>query len=150
MAEKKNDVKKLFLETLEKLGCPYTLDEEDDTASFDFQGERFVAWFQDSFYIAIWNYQWMSCELYDIDSISRIKRVINEANMDCGVTTVYTINEAGSRFDVHSTSAIVFIPQIPNIEDYLKMELLHFFYTYRYIELEVGKLKQEEERNQSE
>ena len=150
MAEKKNDVKKLFLETLEKLGCPYTLDEEDDAISFDFQGERFVAWLKDDYYIEIWDFHWMDHELYDIDNISRLKKVINDANMICGVTTVYTIDKASSCFGIHCTSTIVFISQIPNIEGYLKANLLQYFDTHRYITLEVGKLKQEEERNQSE
>lgn len=148
MDKKENETRQLFLETLQKIGCPYTYNEEDNTASFFFQGEKFVAWFQDNNYIAIWDYNWMSCELYDIDNISRIKRAINEANMDCGVTTVYTIDEAGSRFDVHSTSLIVFIPQIPDLEGYLRMELHQYFYAHHDIELEVGKLKQEEEKNQ--
>ena len=144
MDKKENETRQLFLDTLQKIGCPYTYDEEDDTASFFFQGEKFVAWLQSNYYISIWNYNWMSCELYDIDNISRIKRAINEANMDCGVTTVYTIDEAGSDFDVHSTSMIAFIPQIPDIEGYLKVELRQYFYTQRYIELEVEKLKQKE------
>ena len=145
MDKKENETRQLFLDTLQKIGCPYTYDEEDDAAFFFFQGERFDAWFQDNNnYVAIWDYNWMECELYDIDNISRIKKAINEANMDCGVTTVYTIDEAGSHFDVHSTSLIAFIPQIPDIEGYLRTELREFFHTHHYIELEVKKLKQEE------
>ena len=146
MDKKENDVRKIFLDTLKKIGCQYTFNDENDTASFAFQGEMFVAWFQDNNYIVIWDYNWMSCELYDIDNISRIKRTINEANMDCAVTTVYTINEAGSSFDVHSTSMIIIIPQMPDIESYLKTELSQYFHTHRFIELELEKLKQKEEK----
>ena len=32
----------LFLETLTKIGCQYSIDEQDDIISFAFQGENFV------------------------------------------------------------------------------------------------------------
>lgn len=31
MDKKENETKQLFLETLQKIGCPYTYNEEDDT-----------------------------------------------------------------------------------------------------------------------
>ena len=61
------------------------------------------------------------------------------------MTTVYTIDEAGSNVDVHSKSTILFVPQIPDIEDYLRVELNAFFHAHQYVGIEMTKLREQEE-----
>ena len=136
----------LFLETLTKMGCQYELAEEEDDNHIDFayQGENFiVAASNDNRYIHIWDTHWEHVELYDIDEFSRLKKAINGSNLNNSVTTVYTIDEAGSNVDVHSKSIILFVPQIPDIEDYLRTELNEFFRAHRYVGNEMEKLREE-------
>lgn len=141
MAKKKEaDIRKLFLDTLTKIGCKYTIDEEDGGIGFTFQGEQFWAWVRGNFYVDIWDYCWTSREMCDIEGISRIKKLINEANSMYGVSTVYSVNDANDRLNIHCSDIIPFIPQMPDIEDYLKMEMHQFFRVHRHIEIEEEKL----------
>ena len=135
----------LFLETLTKIGCQYSIDEQDDRISFAFQGENFVVDAADgNSYIRIWDLYWTSAEMYDVNEVSRLKRAINSANLSTGLTTVYTVNDAGSTIDVHCKSTVLFITQIPNIENYLRLELNEFFRAHRHVELELERLRNEE------
>ena len=81
-------------------------------------------------------------ELYDIDEFARLKKAINESNIRNSVTTVYTIDEAGSNVDVHSKSVILFVPEIPNIADYLRLELGEYFRVHETINVEMAKQRE--------
>jgi len=136
----------LFLETLTKMGCEYQI-EEDDRICFMWQGGFFVAdASNECLFINIWYTQWGEWELYDIDTLSRVKRIINDANYNYGLNVLYSINEAGGNFYVHSKRNFLFIPQIPAIKDYLQAILGDFFSARRYVETELEKMKNEEER----
>jgi len=56
-----------------------------------------------------------------------VKADYNEANKCCDVTTIYNIDEKEDLVTVHSTTTIIFIPQIPHYEFYLKSVLQKFF-----------------------
>ena len=64
--------------------------------------------------------------------------------MYSSVITLYTIDEVGSNVDVHSKSTILFIPQIPELEDYLRMQLNEFFRAHHYVEKEMMRLREQE------
>ena len=137
----------LFLETLTKMGCQYEIDEEDNQIRFMWQGGHFTADAQnDCAFIVVWYLYWDEYELYDIDTLSRVKRVINDANINYNINVVYSINEAGSTFHVHSKKHILLISQIPDIEEYLQSVLGQFYHVRHYVEAELEKLKNEEER----
>ncbi len=93
----------------------------------------------------IWDTYWLQVELYDIDEVSRLRKAINTSNMNCSVTTVYTIDEAGKHVDVHCNTTTVFIPEIPEIEDYLRIILGGFFEAHRYVSNEIAKQRVAEE-----
>ena len=135
----------LFMETLTKIGCQYSIDEQDGRIGFAFQGENFVVDVADgNSYIRIWDLYWTSAEMYDVNEVSRLKRAINSANLSTGLTTVYTVNDAGSTIDVHCKSTVLFIAQIPDIGNYLRLELNEFFRAHRHVELELERLRNEE------
>lgn len=115
----------LFMETLTKIGCQYELVEEegDNRIFFAYQGEHFFAnTTNEGLYVHIWDTHWEHVELYDIDEFTRLRKAINTANLNCATTTVYTIDEAGSTVDVHCKSTFPFLPQMPNLENYLRGE----------------------------
>lgn len=150
--EEKKGTRDLFLETLTKIGCQYELAEEegDNHVYFAFQGENFIVNARNDWqYIQIWDMHWGHIELYDIDEFSRLKKVINGSNINNSVTTVYTIDEEGKNVDVHSKSIILFVPEIQGIEDYLKLELSDFFHVHRYVNLEMAKLRDQEQANEA-
>lgn len=137
----------LVLDTLTKIGSQYTIDEENNNRiGFVFQGEHFIIdASNDCLMIDIWDFWWYEQELYDIDGLSRLKRVINNANINTPINTVYSINEASGNVGVHSHKNLLFIPQIPNIENYLQAMLADFFRVHRYIATELEKIKGVEE-----
>lgn len=138
-----------FLETLKKLGCQYEIDEEDERIQFAFQGENFVAdATNEGCYVHLWDTFWGQVELYDIDEFTRLRKAINTSNTNCSTTTVYSINEAGSSVDVHSKKSILFLPQIPQVENYLRSELGDFFRAHQIVGYEMAKMREKEEAAQ--
>lgn len=136
----------LFLDTLTKMGCQYQLGEGDDTRIFfAYQGEHFFAdTTNDIMYVHLWDTHWGHVELYDIDEVSRLRKAINTSNLNTAVTTVYTIDEAGSNMDVHSKSTVPFISSMPHLEDYLRTELNEFFRAHQAVGTEMHKLREKE------
>ena len=145
--ETQKGTRDLFLETLTKIGCQYELaeEEDDDRIFFAYQGENFFVNANNKWsYIQIWDTHWGHVELYDIDELARLKKAINNSNLNNSVVTVYTIDEEGSNVDVHSKSVILFIPQLPDIENYLRLELNEFFRVHHFVGSEMAKLREKE------
>ena len=145
--EVKKGTRDLFLETLTQIGCQYEIGEgDDDRIHFAYQGEHFlVAADNERPYINIWDYAWGNVELHDIDEVSRLRKAINIANWNTSVTTVFTIDDVAKTMDVHCKVTILFIPQIPDIANYLKVELDEFFRAHRAVGNELAKLRGKEE-----
>ena len=147
--EEKMGTRELFMETLTKMGCQYEIGEnegdEEGDIRFGYQGEYFaVRASNKNPFIQIYDTHWGHVELYDIDEFARLKKAINESNIRNSVTTVYTIDEAGSNVYVHCKSVILFIPEIPDIADYLRLELHEYFRVHETINLEMAKLREKE------
>ena len=96
--EKTIRTRDLFIEVLTKIGCQYQLGEGEDTRIFfTFQGENmFADASNESLYVVVWDTYWEHVELYDIDEVSRMRKAINNSNLNSSVTTVYTIDKEGS------------------------------------------------------
>ena len=142
--EERKGTRDLFLETLTKIGCQYEISEgEDGDIHFGYQGEYFVVRASNNNrFIHIYDTHWGHVELYDIDEFARLKKAINESNLRNSVTTVYTIDEAGSNVDVHCKSVILFTQEIPEIVDYLRLELSEYFRVHETINMEMAKQRE--------
>ena len=136
----------MFLKTLTKIGCQYELSEEEsDRIFFAYQGENFIVDARNDWhFIHIWDTYWGKIELYDIDESSRLRRAINTANLNNAVMTVYTIDEEGKTMDVHCKRNILFIPEIPEIDQYLRVELSEFFRAHQIVGNEMARLREQE------
>ena len=147
--EESKGTKDLFLETLTKIGCQYEIDPDEGYISFGYQGENFVASAtNEGCYVRIWDTYWGHVELYNVDEFSRLRKAVNHANLNCSTMTVYTINEEGNTVDVHCKSIFPFMPQMPNLEDYLRSELGDFFTAHHMVSSEMAKLREQEENAQ--
>ena len=137
----KPNTRDFLLEMLTKMGCKYEIGEENGRIEFKWQGGFFIAdATNDSPFITVWYLQWDEYELYDIDQLSRVKRVINDTNINYDVMVFYSINKEGNNFYVHSKSHFLFIRQIPDAESYLMAMLANFFMVRRSVEVELDKL----------
>lgn len=137
----------LFMQTLTNIGCQFELAEEegDNRIFFAYQGEHFFAdTTNEGWYVHVWDTHWGHVELYDIDEFTRLRKAINNANLNCATMTVYTIDEEGKNVDVHCKSSFPFIPQIPNLGNYLRGELNDFFRAHQYVGNEMAKLREKE------
>lgn len=145
--EKNFHSKDFLLETLQKMNVNYEFAPDDETRLwFEWQGGHFaIDTANDNPFIEIWFLQWEDWELYDIDTISRVKRIMNDVNIKTPITVVYSVNEAASTFSIHSKKQALFIPQIPEPEKYLQSLLSDFFLVCRYALVELDKLKNQEE-----
>ena len=145
--ENKKGARDLFLDILTNIGCQYQLGEDDDTRIFfAYQGEHFFAdTTNDIMYVHLWDTHWGHVDLCDIDEVSRLRKAINTSNLNTAVTTVFTIDEEGKNMDVHSKSTIPFISSMPNLEDYLKVELNEFFRSHQMVGTEMRKLREQEQ-----
>ncbi len=142
--EERKGTRDLFLDTLTRIGCQYELGEGDDII-FGYQGEQFIVKANNNnHFIHIYDTYWGHVELYNVEDLSRLKKAINVSNLSNSVTAVYTVNEAGGTVDVHSKMAILFISEIPAIDDYLRMELNEFFRAHETISIEMTKQREME------
>ena len=140
----------LFLETLTKIGCQYEIDPEDEYISFGYQGENFVASAtNEERFVRVWDTFWGHVELYDADEFSRLKKAVNHANLNCSTMTVYSINEELKKVDVHCKSVFPLMPQMPDLDDYLRTELNDFFTAHHLVGTEMAKLRDQESNEQA-
>jgi hypothetical protein len=144
--EERKGTRDLFLETLTQIGCQYEVGEgENGDITFAYQGEYFLVRTSNSIrFVHIYDTHWGHIELYDIEEISRLKKAINESNLDNSVTAVYTIDKTGGTVDVHCKSVILFIQEIPDISEYLRLELNEFFRVHEKINLEMARQREME------
>ena len=142
----KRNTRDFFLGTLTKIGCQYEIDEDNDTIIFAYQGEYFQVYARDeSPFVTLYDTHWAHIELCDIDEFARLQKAINQSNINNSVITVYTIDEAGGNVDVHCKSVVLFIPELPSIADYLRLELGEFFRVHNSISAEMEKLRKAEQ-----
>lgn len=135
----------LFLETLTKIGCQYDLTEDGDDIYFAYQGEHFLVNASNKRRaIYIYDIKWGQVELYDIEEVSRLRKAINKANLETTVTTLYTIDESENSMSVHCKTCILFVPQIPDIENYLSWVLSEFFDAHQCVGAEMARLREKE------
>ena len=151
----KNDMKEnqnistrdLCVEILRKLNCEVQFDEENEyTMFFTYQGENFrIDTWKECLMIGIWDVGWGTVDLDDLDDICHIRKAINTININSFLTMVYSIDQEGQHFAVHTKRQCLLVPQIPNIENYLAAMLAGFFDVQRSFREELDKLRREDE-----
>ena len=151
----KNDMKEnqnistrdLCAEVLRKLNCDVQFDEENEyNMYFTYQGENFsVDTWENGLMITIWDTWWGTVDLDDLDDVSRVRKAINNINVRQNLTLMYSIDEKGQKFAVHTKRQCLLIPQIPQIENYMAAMLTGFFDVQRSFKEEYDRLRLEEE-----
>lgn len=141
----------LVLCTLRKIGCEPETEEQGDLRRvyFTYQGEKFAIECNDSCrFIVLYDTWWYQMSVYsDVEDIANLHKVINLANQHASVTVIHTVNQEIEEIGVHSRRNILFIPQIPEIDQYLVSVLNEFFKVQRYVVTELEKCKVREEQS---
>jgi len=133
----------LVLNTIENIGSKpeYT---EEGRIRFEYQGIVFLMEaVNDCMFV---NLIWPWCHSFskfDIGEFARVRQVVNEINIEGTVSVIYTITDSDD-VAVHIKKHFLFIAQIPQIEEYLRLILKSFFETARFLELEIEKYRMQE------
>lgn len=141
----------LVLCTLRKIGCEPETEEQGNLmwVYFTYQGEKFAIECNDSCrFIVIYDTWWYQMSVYsDVEDIANLHKVINLANQHANCIVIHTVNDEMEQIGVHSRRNILFIPQIPEIDQYLLSVLNDFFKVQRYVMTELEKCKVREKQN---
>jgi chloramphenicol O-acetyltransferase len=87
---------------------------------------------------------WCHCfSKFDIDEFARVRQVVNEINMYDSLTVFYTITDSDD-VALHIKKNFLLVPQIPEVEEFLRMILNGFFGTARSLDLEIEKSRMQE------
>ena len=135
--------RQLALRTIENIGSEPKYDEAG-RIQFEYQGVIFlVEAANDCMFV---NLIWPWCHSFskfDIDECARVRQVVNEINLRESVSVVYTISDSDD-VALHIKKHFLLVPQIPEVEEYLRMILNSFFRTARMLELEIEKCRMQE------
>lgn len=141
------DTRDLALRTLHSIGSE-PIETEEGRIEFEYQGIRFImeAVNDCAFVNLIW--PWChSFSKFDIDEFARVRQVVNDVNLRDTVSVVYTIADS-DEVALHIKKNFIFLPQLPQIDEYLKLHLNSFFRTARTLDLEIEKHRMQEYEKQ--
>ena len=135
--------RQLALKTIENIGSKPEFTEVG-RIRFEYQGVIFLMEAVDDcmFVNLIW--PWChSFSKFDIDEFARVRQVVNEVNQRESVSVIYSIMDSDD-VALHIKKHFLLVPQIPELEEYLKMILYSFFMTARALDLEIEKCRMQE------
>ena len=141
--EEKISTGQLALDAIERIGSEpkYT---EEGRIQFEYQGVIFLMeTANDCMFV---NLIWPWCHSFskfDIDEFARARQVVNDINMRGLVSVFYSITDSDD-VAIHIKKNFLFVPQIPNLEEYLRLMLDTFFRTARTLDLEIEKCRLQE------
>ena len=141
--EEKISTGQLALDAIEHIGSEpkYT---EEGYIQFEYQGVIFLMeTANDCMFV---NLIWPWCHSFskfDIDEFARARQVVNDINMRGLVSVFYSITDSDD-VAIHIKKNFLFVPQIPNLEEYLRLMLDSFFRTARTLDLEIEKCRLQE------
>ena len=132
-----------LLTVLKEMNCqPEEDPEEPERINVAYQGERFIIdYSEQSKYISIYDVWWYNAPLNDIEQLSDIRKVVNACNFDNHTTLVYTINTEENVIGIHSRQSMVFVPEIPNLKDYLSSQFVDSFRQHQNFHARLNALK---------
>jgi hypothetical protein len=117
---------------------------EEGRIQFEYQGIVFLMEAtNDCLFV---NLIWLWCHTFskfDINEFARVRQVVNEINLYESVSIGYTITDSDD-VALHIKKNFLLVPQIPKVEEYLKLILNSFFRTARTIEVEIEKCRMQE------
>ena len=135
--------RQLALNTIEHIGSEpkYT---EEGRIQFEYQGVIFLmeAVNDCAFVNLIW--PWChSFSKFDIDEFARVRQVVNDINARGTASVFYGITDSDD-VALHIKKHFLLVPQIPDLEGYMKLMLDSFFRTARTLDLEIEKCRMQE------
>lgn len=141
--EEKISTRQLALNAIENIGSTpqYT---EEGRIQFEYQGIIFLMEAaNDCMFV---NLIWPWCHKFskfDIDEFARVRQIVNEINLRDTLSVIYSITDSDD-VALHIKKHFLFISQIPQLENYLRLILKNFFETARELNLKIEKCRMQE------
>lgn len=139
--------KELVVETLREIGCnPEEADDEENAIIFEYQDGMFVVLLKDELpHIGI-DFRFLyEFSVYDVEKFALMQKVINDVNSVLFCSVFYSVNKETETVYLHSRVRILFIPQIPMINEYLSMILKDLFRSRYLVCKELDKITGDED-----
>ncbi len=124
--------RELMLKTLEKMGIGYEIHKENENCFLiTYQGVDFLIYASESSaYVNPVLPYFHTLPMDNTEAIVAAKEAVNDYNRRTIDTVVsYSINKENDCFHLHCGKTILFIPEIPKIENYLHAVLEDLFHT---------------------
>ena len=116
--------KQLLVDTLEKLKLEAKVDEDfKEFVMTDFQGEHFRIKIENKKFIEVQDLHWYEAPLDNLDNLLIIHKAMNWINMTTSCRMVYTIDDDENKVNLHTQTTLLWIPEIPEIDQYLEATL---------------------------
>ena len=137
----------LVIQNLKKIACQPEINESNDIC-FQYQGASFIISTQyNNSIITILNI-WKSSFSLEDPSIGYLKEAINQVNLSPLPTAVYSIDEEEKILGLHFRLTLLLISEIPDIADYLRINLDNFFIAYQHVMDNCRALKEQHKSNE--
>lgn len=139
--------KQLALRIIENIGSKPQFTEEG-RIQFEYQGITFLMEATDDYKFVNLIWPWChSFSKFDIDEFARVRQVVNEVNMNDSLSVFYTITDS-DEVALHIKKHFLLVPQVSEVEEYLRVILNGFFRTARTLNLEIEKCRMNECKEQ--
>ncbi len=130
------DIKQLLISTLHELGCQPESDKDGDIF-FRYQGESFLAIIVGKF-LRVWDLPYLRINVLDT-RLPLVLEAINTVNGGFGPVIVMRDPDENGNRSVASRMDFIFIPEIPDLTQYLDSILSMFFNTKHRLNDEIDK-----------
>ena len=137
--------RQLVLNTLVKMNCTPKV-QEGMGITFNYQGGNFVIDAEDGCkFIVVYYPFWYTFRLDDIELLAACQKAVSRANHKYNCTTLYSIYKDENTVALHSKRQLLFIREIPALEQYLPSMLGDFFKSANEVGAEIDKVKELEQ-----
>jgi len=139
----------LLIDTLKEMGGTIReINKENLRIHYDYQGHSFLLDSMDGCrFINVWDPCWYEIPLDDIDQLSLMRRVINQANQNESCSLFYTIDTEDGVARIHSKKNVVFVSSLFGLDKYLQSVFVDFFHVERRFITELEKARKMDEVN---
>lgn len=123
--------KDIVIDTLRELQCDPICDKDGKSITFKFQGENIAINVNEgAAFAVIYDTFWYSFPTTDIETLSDVKRIVNDINWQYNATLAYTKDDSDNTFNVHTTYQLLCV-DIPEFKDILYNCFNEFFHIQR-------------------
>lgn len=137
--------RQLVIDTLLKMNCTPKV-QDGMGITFSYQGGNFVIDAEDGCkFIVVYYPFWYTFRLDDIELLAACQKAVSRANHKYNCTTLYSIYKDENAVALHTKRQLLFISEIPALEQYLPSMLGDFFKSANEVGAEIDKVKELEQ-----